>query len=50
MEEMNKAAMNLQLKGTFFDSPHGLINWSNRSTAFDIAKLCGIAMKNMKFR
>jgi D-alanyl-D-alanine carboxypeptidase len=50
MEEMNKTSADLQLKGSYFDSPHGLINWVNRSTAFDIAKLCSIAMKNMKFR
>ena len=47
---MNKTAVELQLKGTFFDSPHGLVNWVNRSTAFDLAKLCNAAMKNPKFR
>jgi serine-type D-Ala-D-Ala carboxypeptidase (penicillin-binding protein 5/6) len=50
LEEMNKTASELQLKGTFYDSPHGLVNWVNRSTAFDIAKLSSIAMKNPKFR
>lgn len=43
-------AIELSLKGTFYDSPHGLINWSNRSTAFDIAKLGSICMKNLRFR
>lgn len=38
------------MKGTFYDSPHGLINWCNRSTAYDIAKLSSAAMKNPKFR
>ena len=47
---MNKMAMDLQLKGTFFDSPHGMMNLCNRSTAFDIARLCSLCMKNQKFR
>ncbi len=50
LEEMNRTAVELQLKGTFFDSPHGLVNWVNRSTAFDIARLSSLAMKNSKFR
>lgn len=45
LEEMNRTAAELQLKGTFFDSPHGLVNWVNRSTAFDIARLSSLAMK-----
>jgi D-alanyl-D-alanine carboxypeptidase len=43
-------AMDLQLKGTFYDSPHGMMNLCNRSTAFDIARLCSLSMKNQKFR
>lgn len=43
-------AMDLQLKGTFYDSPHGMMNLCNRSTAFDIARLCSVCMKNQKFR
>jgi D-alanyl-D-alanine carboxypeptidase (penicillin-binding protein 5/6) len=50
LEEMNQAAIDIGLKGTFYDSPHGLINWCNRSTAFDLAKLSCQAMKNSKFR
>ena len=50
LEEMNRQAMELQLKGTFYDSPHGLINWCNRSTAYDIARLSSVCMKNAKFR
>jgi D-alanyl-D-alanine carboxypeptidase (penicillin-binding protein 5/6) len=42
--------LDLGLKGTFYDSPHGLINWCNRSTAFDLAKLSCLAMKQPKFR
>lgn len=42
--------MELSLKSTFFDSPHGLINWCNRSTALDLARLCTFCMKDQKFR
>ena len=39
LEEMNKVGEELGLKGTFYDSPHGLSNSNNKSTALDIAKL-----------
>ena len=35
LEEMNRNACRLGLRGTFYDSPHGLINFKNMSTAFD---------------
>jgi len=50
LEEMNKTAESLNLKGTFYDSPHGLANYNNKSTALDIAKLSTEAMRNKKFR
>lgn len=40
----------LGLRQTFFDSPHGLVNWNNRSTAYDIALLCCFCMKNALFQ
>ena len=50
LEEMNKTAERLNLKGSFYDSPHGLANMNNRQTALDIAKLSTEAMKNTTFR
>jgi len=50
LEEMNKTAEELNLKSSFYDSPHGLSNSNNRSSALDVAKLSGHAMKNSKFR
>ena len=38
------------MKGSFYDSPHGLANSQNKQTAIDLAKLSTIAMKNEKFR
>ena len=40
LEEMNKNARKLGMADTNFDSPHGLPNKNNKSTAHDIAKLC----------
>lgn len=42
--------MALELKQSYFDSPHGLSNWNNRSSALDLCKLCSICMKIPKFR
>ena len=39
ISEMNKNCVRLNLRSTFFDSPHGMSNLQSRSTAFDIAKL-----------
>ena len=39
IEEMNKNAKDLQMSNTHFDSPHGLANKNNKSTAYDMAKL-----------
>jgi D-alanyl-D-alanine carboxypeptidase len=40
----------MNLKGSFYDSPHGLSNFNNKSTALDIARLSTSAMKLPKFR
>ena len=47
---MNKTAERLDLKHTVYDSPHGLSNYNNRSSALDVAKLSTHAMKLKKFR
>jgi D-alanyl-D-alanine carboxypeptidase len=47
---MNRNAARLNLRSTFYDSPHGLQNPINRSTAFDVAKLGAQAMKDPRFR
>lgn len=39
IKEMNKYAKKLGMFNTHFDSPHGLINNYNKSTAYDIALL-----------
>ena len=39
LEEMNKVAEELNLKSTFYDSPHGLSNSNNKTSALDVAKL-----------
>ncbi|CAK58030.1 unnamed protein product (macronuclear) [Paramecium tetraurelia] len=43
--EMNATAQKLGLSNTYFTNPHGLANRLNRSTAYDVAKLCYYAMK-----
>ena len=50
LEEMNRYSKKLSLKNTIFDSPHGLANSLNRSTAEDIALLSSYAMKNSTVR
>lgn len=50
LEEMNKTAERLGLKYSIYDSPHGLSNTNNKTSALDIAKLSTEAMKNKKFR
>ena len=46
---MNRNACRLGLRGSFYDSPHGLVNFKNMSTAFDITKLGAICMKDELF-
>jgi D-alanyl-D-alanine carboxypeptidase len=47
---MNKEAQDFGLKSTFFDSPHGLANSNNYSSAHDLAILCAKVIKNEDFR
>jgi D-alanyl-D-alanine carboxypeptidase len=47
---MNDMAEKLGLTSTYFDSPHGLMNIQNFSTAHDMSKLSAICMKNEAFR
>ena len=44
LKHMNMLAYK-QLTQTFFGNVHGLNNTENRSSAYDIAKLCCLAMK-----
>jgi len=45
LKEMNENAHKLKMSSTHFDSPHGLMNVSNLSTAYDMARLSSVAMK-----
>ena len=49
MEQMIRNAAKLNLRSTFYDSPHGMNNLNNRSTAFDVAKLGAACMKDPRF-
>lgn len=49
LEEMNKNCARINLKSSFFDSPHGLMNTNSKSTAFDIAKLAALCMEDTRF-
>ena len=42
---MNKAAQKLGLSNTYFTNPHGLPHRLNKSTSYDIGKLCFHALK-----
>ena len=46
---MNYNAIKLGMKNTFYDSPHGLANSHNKSSAFDQANLTRRAMKHSEF-
>lgn len=46
---MNRLTMELDMKSTFFDTPHGLANWFSLSSALDLSKLSSICMKNKLF-
>lgn len=50
IKEMNKYAQRLKMLSTSFDSPHGLANRHNYSTARDILTLSIACMKNARFR
>lgn len=49
LKEMNSNAKRLKMTNTNFDSPHGLANKNNISTAYDIALLCTVCIKNIDF-
>ena len=50
MKEMTKNAQSLGMYDTFYDSPHGLRNERNFSTAYDVALLTQECMKIQLFR
>lgn len=47
---MNENAFNLKMQNTNFDSPHGLMNIQNISTAYDMCKLLTKCMSIPLFR
>ena len=47
---MNDNATNLKMTNSNFDSPHGLMNIQNMSTAYDMARLASKAMQSPTFR
>ena len=47
--EMNSNAKMLKMNNTHFDSPHGLANPLNYSTAYDIALLCSVCVQISDF-
>ena len=49
LNEMNIVAKKIGMKNTYFDSPHGLSNVNNVSTAYDMAVLACHCMKNDLF-
>lgn len=46
ISEMNKKARELGMQKTTYANSHGLVNFANKSCAFDLAILCEYAMKN----
>ena len=45
LKEMNELAQQLKLSNTHFDSPHGLMNVTNLSTAYDMGRLASKCMQ-----
>ena len=50
LKEMNSHASRLKMSNTFYDSPHGLMNKANYSSAEDMALLVQECMKYDPFR
>jgi D-alanyl-D-alanine carboxypeptidase len=50
VKEMNAEAKKLGLTGTHFVSPSGVVDADNYSTAWDLAALTRVAMRNPRFR
>ena len=48
--EMNKKALILEMKRTFFSNSHGLPNMLNKSCAGDVALLVDYSLKNSQFK
>ena len=47
---MNQFAQTYGLTSTHYANPHGLCNQNNKSTRYDMARLCLYAMKLPLFR
>lgn len=43
---MNKKAREIGMHKTTYANSHGLVNFANKSCAYDLALLCEYAMKN----
>ncbi len=50
VRHMNSLSSSLELRMTHWANPHGLPNAQNKSTAFDMARLCARAMEDPVFR
>ena len=50
LKQMNDNATSLKMTNSNFDSPHGLMNIQNMSTAYDMARLASKAMQSPTFR
>ena len=50
IDAMNKKAKSLGMLKTNYANSHGLVNFMNKSCAYDLAILCEYAMKNQKFQ
>jgi hypothetical protein len=50
VKEMNRTVISFHLKNTRFTNPHGLADKGNRSTAFDIAVMAFLSLKDFHFK
>lgn len=50
VKEMNRTVISFHLKNTRFTNPHGLADKGNRSTAFDIAVMAFLSLKDSHFK
>ena len=50
ISEMNKKAKAIGMEKTNYANSHGLVNFANKSCAFDLALLCEYAMRNTLFK
>lgn len=49
LAEMNKKGKQLNLQQSYYANPHGLMYKDNKSSAYDVAKLCCYALKMPRF-